>query len=332
MLRIIAIAILLGGATSFTHVISRNKLHVGVVGAPFDKGQPKEGVRHGTVAIKNTGVLEDLQKLGANLTDYGNIKLNTPLENVPGPDGEKWHTRVLEYSRLLSNTVEKAVRETDVCLTIGGDHSIAIGTVNGHSRACPEHQVVLMWVDAHADVNLPTTSPSGNMHGMPVAFHLRELADKVNKLPDGWPNPSISAPHLCYIGLRDVDPGEVRMIEELGIQGFYARDIESMGLDAVVKTCLNRLNPSETRPLHVSFDIDALDPLEARSTGTPVRGGLTLREGLGIVEAARNTGFLRALDLVEVNPELGNRQEDAEETAQAARLVILAALAGYRGA
>ncbi|XP_063605845.1 arginase, hepatic-like [Penaeus indicus] len=331
MLRSFARQILRRDLVSFPQLLRRAELHVGVIGAPFNKGQRRMGVKDGPSVIKDTGFLDDLRNLGVDVTDYGSVKLPHPEDNEAGPAGERWHKTVLEYNRLLANSVSKALKETDLCLTLGGDHSIAIGTVNGHSQANPDHQVVVLWVDAHADVNLGKTSPSGNMHGMPVSFHLRELAEKVNRLPDRWPQPCISAQHISYIGLRDLDPGEVRMIKDMGIQAFWASDVERVGLSAVLGMCMEHLKPSEKRPLHISFDIDALDPVEAPSTGTPVRGGLTLREGLNIVEVARNTGHLRAFDMVEVNPDLGN-QNDANLTSQAARLVILAALAGYRGA
>ncbi|XP_042860094.1 arginase, hepatic-like [Penaeus japonicus] len=331
MLRSIASRLLSRNLFSFPQLIGRGELHVGVVGAPFNKGQRRMGVKEGPSAIKDTGFLDDLRNLGVDVTDYGSVNLQQPEDNEAGPDGERWHKTVLEYNRLLADSVAQALRNTDLCLTLGGDHSIAIGTINGHSQVEPEHQVVVLWVDAHADINVGMTSPSGNMHGMPVSYHLRELAKKVNRLSDQWPQPCLSAHHISYIGLRDLDPGEVRMLKDMGIQAFWADDVERLGLSAVLRMCFEHLKPSETRPLHISFDIDALDPGEAPSTGTPVRGGLTLREGLNIVETARSTGHLRALDMVEVNPDLGN-QNDANLTSQAARLVILSALAGYRGA
>ncbi|XP_066948231.1 arginase, hepatic-like [Macrobrachium rosenbergii] len=315
---------------------------VGVLSAPFNKGQRRPGVKDGPTAIKETGVLTRLQEMGVVIKDYGEVPMDdkkaAPMSptkgggaDVPlGPDGERNHTAVLTYNRKLASSVATVVKEGGLCLTLGGDHSIAIGTINGHAQANPDHQVVVLWVDAHADINTGASSLSGNMHGMPVSHHLREVKDKINRLPDKWPEPSISANHIAYIGLRDLDDAERVLLKDLGILAYDMRQVDKVGIEEVIRHCLEVLQPSGTRPLHVSFDIDSLDPAEAPSTGTPVRAGLTLREGLKIVEAARDTGFLKAFDLVEVNPELGLKG-DALLTTEAAKAVLLAALAGRRG-
>ncbi|XP_053634917.1 arginase, hepatic [Cherax quadricarinatus] len=308
------------------------KLHIGVVEAPFNKGQKKKGVEDGPKTIRDTGVFNTIQNLGSTVREYGVVEMREGEQHTAGPSGEHNHSVVLNYNARLAATVSKVITEGGLCVTLGGDHSIGIGTVSGHSQANPHNQVVLLWVDAHADLNTGSTSPSGNMHGMPVAYHLKELARRgVNRLPNSWPQPRLSARHLAYIGLRDLDDGEVKFLEELGILAFGMRDLDAVGLNNAICRCLDHLQPGASRPLHLSFDIDSLDPLEAPSTGTPVRGGLSLREGLQITEAVRETGHLRCMDIVEVNPHLGN-PDDAVLTANAARLILLSALHGYRGA
>nr|XP_045622179.1 arginase, hepatic-like [Procambarus clarkii] len=309
---------------------TNRNIHIGVVAAPFNKGQKRDGVKDGPKSILDTGVLKDLETLGSEVRDYGQVEMVPRESYQPGPNGEHNHAAVLDYNRRLAASVTKVIKEGGVCLTLGGDHSIGIGTVTGHAGASPRHQVVLLWVDAHADLNTGATSPSGNMHGMPVSYLLLELASRVNRLPDKWPQPRLRGEHLVYIGLRDVDEGEKKMLQELNIMAYGMREVDSLGLDKVICRSLEHLKPQATRPLHVSFDIDSLDPHEAPSTGTPVRGGLHLREGLQIAEAVHQTGYLRALDLVEVNPGLGSR-DDAHLTSQAARLIILSALHSYRG-
>ncbi|XP_042221206.1 arginase, hepatic-like [Homarus americanus] len=311
-----------------------NKLHIGVIGAPFNKGQVKRhtGVENGPQAIKNTGFIKELKNLGLQVEDYGNVEMQQDKNECEeeGPSGEHCHKQVLEYSQRLASSVTRVVKDGRVCVTLGGDHSTAIGTITGVAQANTDHQVVVLWVDAHADINTGSTSTSGNMHGMPVSYLLRELADQVNRLPDNWPKPCMSANHIAYIGLRDVDNAEQQFLDKLNILAFGMSDVDKLGLCTVIKRCLEHLKPSATRPLHLSFDIDSLDPYEAPSTGTPVRGGLNLREGLLITEAVRETGHLTAIDLVEVNPQLGD-SKDADHTAQAARLILLGALHGHRG-
>ncbi|XP_071517487.1 arginase, hepatic-like [Panulirus ornatus] len=321
----------LGAAAQYAASPLARHLHVGVVEAPFNRGQRRLGVEDGPRAIKDTGVLSELQNLGVGVLNYGSVEMTECADSQAGPSGERHHPTVLGYSRRLASSVAQVVRDGRICLTLGGDHSIAIGTVNGHAQANPDHQVVVLWVDAHSDINTGSSSGTGNMHGMPVSHHLREMATQVNRLPDNWPQPCISSQHIAYIGLRDIDKKESEFMKDLGILRFGMRELDQLGVSAVITRCMEHLQPSAMRPLHLSFDIDSLDPMEAPSTGTPVRGGINLREGLNITEAVWKSGLLRALDLVEVNPHLGTK-EDAALTADAARLVLLSALSGYRGA
>ncbi|KAL7876870.1 hypothetical protein SRHO_G00035130 [Serrasalmus rhombeus] len=229
----------------------------------------------------------------------------------------------------VSGAVSRAVGAGHTSVMLGGDHSLAIGSVDGHAQQCPD--LCLIWVDAHADINTPLTSPSGNLHGQSVAFMLKELQDKMPDVPGfSWIKPFLSARDLVYIGLRDVDPGEHIIMKNLGIQYFSMRDIDRLGIQRVMEVTLDHLLARKQRPIHLSFDIDAFDPALAPATGTPVNGGLTYREGIYITEEIHNTGLLSAMDLVEVNPLLGGGPEAVETTASLAVDVIASALGQTR--
>jgi arginase len=227
--------------------------------------------------------------------------------------------------KLASQTYEHA-RHGRFVLTLGGDHSIAIGSVGGVAQAIRERigrDTALIWVDAHADINTPETSDSGNIHGMPVAF-LTGLAKSTEEDIFGWIKDSqrVSTTKLVYIGLRDVDRGEKEILRANNIRAFSMHDIDRHGIGKVMDMALGWIG--HDTPIHLSFDVDALDPMWAPSTGTPVRGGLTLREGDFIAEAVHATGNLVAMDLVEVNPSL--ESEGAQETVRAGCSIVRCAL------
>ncbi|CAB1335670.1 unnamed protein product [Coregonus sp. 'balchen'] len=215
-------------------------------------------------------------------------------------------------NKLLSSAVSNAVGAGHTTIVLGGDHSLAIGSVEGHAQQCPD--LCLIWVDAHADINTPLTSPSGNLHGQSVAFMLKELQNKMPELPGfSWMKPFHSAKDLVYIGLRDVDPGEYDILKDLGVQYFTMRDIDRLGIQRVMEVTFDHLLSRKQRPIHLSFDIDAMDPSLAPATGTPVNGGL-----------------LSVMDLVEVNPALGASREAVEITASMAVDVIASSLGQTR--
>ncbi|XP_036397628.1 arginase-2, mitochondrial [Megalops cyprinoides] len=308
---------------------NQNRTHsVAVLGAPFSKGQKRRGVEHGPKAIRDAGLVERLSNLDYPVHDFGDLNFphldkDEHFMHVPFP------RTVGHANQLLSSAVNSAVGAGHTCVMLGGDHSLAIGSVEGHSRQCPD--LGLIWVDAHADINTPLTSPSGNLHGQSVAFLLKELQDKMPNIPGfSWMKPFLSSRDLVYIGLRDVDPGEHYILKNLGIQYFTMRDIDRMGIHRVMEVTLDHLLARKQRPLHLSFDIDAFDPCLAPATGTPVNGGLTYREGIYITEEIHNTGLLSAMDLVEVNPVLGASREAVEATAALAVDVIASSLGQSR--
>lgn len=253
---------------------------------------------------------------------YSNI---LPADD-PDYRGMKRPKAVSAATKALSEQVYEHASKGRFVLTLGGDHSIAIGTIAGTAKAIRERlgrEIAVIWVDAHADINTPETSGSGNIHGMPVAF-IAGLATEKREDIFGWIKKEhmISVKKLVYIGLRDVDKGEKKIIKEHGIRAFSMHDIDRYGIGKVMDMALGWIG-SDT-PIHLSFDVDALDPMWAPSTGTPVRGGLTLREGDFIAECVHETGSLVALDLVEVNPSL--ETEGAQETVRAGCSIVRCAL------
>nr|XP_029729328.1 arginase, hepatic-like [Aedes albopictus] len=298
---------------------------IGIVGVPFEKGQRKKGVGLGPKAIREAGLLDSIQEISNKLDirDYGDIQYEAL--NLQGrlATNMKQLEHVASCTKLLSQRVTRVLNEDRLCLTLGGDHAIAIGSIDGHLKHCSD--VGVIWVDAHADLNTNSTSPSGNIHGMPVALLAKELADYWPYIPGmDWQEPIISIKNMVYIGLRSVDPYERVIIEKFGIHAFGMREVERYGIKDVMKMALERIDPDGKKSLHVSYDIDSLDVLEAPSTGTGVRGGLTLREGIYIMEEAYNTGRLAAVDLVEVNPSVGT-PEDVKKTLDAAIHLLVAA-------
>uniref|UniRef100_A0A9L0R028 Arginase n=1 Tax=Equus caballus TaxID=9796 RepID=A0A9L0R028_HORSE len=262
-----------------------------------------------------------LRGTGCHLKDFGDLSF------TPVPKDDLYNNLIVNprsvglANQELAEVVSKAVSGGYSCVTVGGDHSLAIGTISGHARHCPD--LCVIWVDAHADINTPLTTSSGNLHGQPVSFLLRELQEEVPQLPGfSWIKPCISSPSIVYIGLRDVDPAEHFILKNYDIQYFSMRDIDRLGIQKVMEQTFDLLIGKRQRPIHLSFDIDAFDPTLAPATGTPVVGGLTYREGIYITEEIHNTGLLSALDLVEVNPWVAASEEEAKATAVLAVDVI----------
>ncbi|KAM7213370.1 hypothetical protein V8F06_011220 [Rhypophila decipiens] len=296
---------------------------LGVVAVGFSGGQCKPGVDAAPSALIESGLLTQLrEELGYKL--YGDDQVHLYTDLVPKDDPPHRNMKnpraVSSVTKRIADQVYAQAKEGRLVLTLGGDHSIAIGTIGGSAKAIRERlgrEMAVIWVDAHADINTPETSGSGNIHGMPVSF-LTGLAKEDNPDFFGWlkPENQISLKKLVYIGLRDVDAGEKRILRENGIKAFSMFDIDRHGIGRVMEMALAHIG-SDT-PIHLSFDVDALDPMWAPSTGTPVRGGLTLREGDYICECVHETGSLVAVDLVEVNPSLAPETDiGAHETVRA---------------
>lgn len=291
-----------------------------VIGAPMTYGQPYVGTDGSPSLLRQQGLLQKLSHLDWRVQDHGDLEF-APTHNAGGgfhgAGGNAKNSEIVgEGCERLCSIVEETIRDGHFPLILGGDHSIGLGTLMGLLSVRPETGVI--WVDAHADLNTPFGSESGNMHGMPLGLSTKGIAlDDPAAIPGlAWLKGKTQLPsnQLVYIGLRDVDIPERRLIKEHGIKAFTMHDIDRYGIGSVMEQALNHLlKEVPDRPLHLSYDIDAVDPIHAPATGTAVRGGLTFREAHYVAEAVAYTGLLASAEIVELNPFLSN-EDGAQET------------------
>ncbi|KAL6474843.1 hypothetical protein MHYP_G00158830 [Metynnis hypsauchen] len=294
---------------------------VGLIGAPFSRGQARDGVQLGPDLIRTAGLVHRLQEQGCEVKDYGNLTFEDVSNDEP-VGNTKRPRAVGRANQQLASTVQRVKSDGHTCVMLGGDHSLAIGSIHGHAACGSELSVV--WVDAHADINTPLTTPTGNIHGQPMSYLIHELHTKIPVLPDfSWIKPCIAAKDIVYIGLRDVDPGEHYILKHLGIKTFSMTEVDRLGIGKVMEQTCDHIFSKVKKPIHLSYDIDALDPSVAPATGTPVVGGLTYREGVYITEHICQTGLLSAVDIVEVNPKQGRTEEEVRSTVNAAVDLVL---------
>ncbi|XP_006885087.1 PREDICTED: arginase-1 [Elephantulus edwardii] len=296
--------------------MSAKSINIGLVGAPFSKGQPRGGVEEGPTVLRKAGLVEKLKDQGCDVKDYGDLHFpvvpnDTPFQIVKNPRS------VGKANEQLAAMVADVKTSGRTSVVLGGDHSLAIGSISGHARVHPD--LCVIWVDAHTDINTPETTTSGNLHGQPVSFLLKELKGMIPDVPGfSWVTPCISAKDIVYIGLRDVDPGEHYILKKFGIKYFSMSEVDKMGIGKVMEETFSYLLGRKKRPIHLSFDVDGMDPSVTPATGTPVQGGLSYREGLYITEEIYKTGLLSGLDIMEVNPSLGKTPEEVTRTVNAA--------------
>ncbi|ABG04234.1 arginase [Rubrobacter xylanophilus DSM 9941] len=278
---------------------------VAILGVPMDLGQDRRGVDMGPSAIRYARLQPALEELGYRVSDLGNVEVPIP-EAASGGDGKAWRLRaVREVCSAVSRRAREAVARGALPVFLGGDHSISIGTVSG---VCAAGRTGVLWVDAHADFNTPESSPSGNIHGMPLAALTgRGHPDLVGV---GGEGASVRPEDAVLVGLRSVDREERDLLREAGVRVYTMKDIDAYGVAAVVRRALEHL--SGLPRLHLSLDLDVVDPEVAPGVGTPVRGGLTYREAHLLMELVNEAGGVSSLDVVEVNPILDSRNRTAE--------------------
>jgi len=293
---------------------------VRIIGAPTDYGANRRGVDMGPSAIRYAGLADQLDDAGVTTLDAGDI--DAPRAEVCDPDttppasgNAKFLNETEAVCRRLADEVAATLAEGHMPLVLGGDHSVAIGSVGGSAR---EGEIGAVWFDAHTDLNTPATSPTGNVHGMPLAALLGIGAfDGVE-----WANaPGLREKNLALVGLRSVDDPEKQLIEDSEITVFTMSDIDQRGITAVTDDALAAATDG-VDGLHVSLDLDWLDPGEAPGVGTPVRGGVSYREAHAAMEVVADCELLQSLDLVEVNPIL----DESNETAAVATELAASAL------
>ena len=288
--------------------MSRQLPPVSVFGVPTDIGASQRGASMGPEALRVAGLIEAIAARGIDVTDIGDLQ--GPRNPTSAPvDGYRHLEEVVAWNRAVFDATTRELRAGRIPVMLGGDHCLGIGSiaaVAAHCRASGRKLRVL-WLDAHADFNTREVTPSGNIHGMPVACLCGLGPEALTTI--GGPAPVVSAGQIRQIGIRSVDPGEKRLVQEHGLDIYDMRYIDEVGMRRAMEEALDGVD-ADTH-LHVSFDVDMLDPAIAPGTGTRVPGGVNYREAQLIMEMVADTGCMRSLDLVEINPALDKRNATA---------------------
>jgi arginase len=277
---------------------------VAVVGAGLDLGAGRRGVDMGPSAIRYAGLEARLAEIGRRVEDLGNVGSPVPEATEVGEVNARYLGAILAACERVAALVAEATARGSLPLVLGGDHSVAIGTLGGMARVHGAGGV--LWIDAHGDLNRPHTSPTGNVHGMPLAAALGAAGETF--ATRAYPVPSVT--RAALVGTRSLDPGERSLIRELGLRVYTMTEIDERGVQACVREALEHLRGAAF--VHVSLDLDAVDPMFAPGVGTPVRGGLSYREAHLAMELVAESGLVRSLEVVEVNPILDRENETAK--------------------
>ena len=282
-----------------------------LLGVPMDLGSGRRGVDMGPSAIRIAGVARQLTELGHRVIDDGDVVIKNMEELKVGNERARYLPEIARASAIIARKVERIIGLGHFPLVLGGDHSIAIGTVSGLAAFALSQgkKLGLLWIDAHGDINTPETSPSGNIHGMPLATLLGFGAAELTSI--GGASAKISPANIALVGIRSLDSGEKKRLKETGVQVHTMSDIDRHGVHRVMKKALARVTDG-TDFVHVSLDLDAVDPAVAPGVGTPVKGGLDYREAHLIMETIADAGVMTSLELVEVNPILDAGNASAE--------------------
>jgi arginase len=274
---------------------------VAVIGAGLDLGAGRRGVDMGPSAIRYAGLESRIRALGREVDDWGDILSPVPEATDEGAATARYLGPIMHACERVAALVCEAAGGELVPVVLGGDHSIAMGTLGGMAKARGPGAV--LWIDAHGDLNRPGTSPSGNVHGMPLAAAFGVAGDGF--VTEAYPTPSVT--RAALVGVRSLDPGERELVQELDVRVFTMSEIDRRGADEVVMEALEFVRGAAF--VHVSLDLDAVDPMFAPGVGTPIRGGLSYREAHLALELVSESGLLDSLDVVEVNPILDRENE-----------------------
>ena len=294
---------------------------IAIIGAPLDLGANRRGVDMGPSAIRVANLGPRLASLGYQIEDWGNVAVEQPERAPQGPANARYLPQIAETCRRLARAVEQATARGQIPLVLGGDHSVAIGTIAGVSRHFRKRKarIGVIWLDAHPDMNTPQTSPSGNVHGMPLACSIGMGPRPLTHIY-GYA-PKVDPKNVAIIGLRDVDLLEKPHVKRSGVRAFTMRDIDERGMRAIMAEALE-IAMAGTEGFHVSLDMDSVDPQEAPGVGTPVRGGLNYREAHLAMEMICDSGRMVSMEVVEVNPVI----DEANRTAVLAVELVMSAL------
>jgi arginase len=280
--------------------------HVSIVGAPMDLGQLRRGVDMGPSALRYAGLIDEIERLGYTVKDAGDLVIERG-PSIPGSDKFVNLHEVVKVNTELQKKIDQIHGEGVFPLILGGDHSVSIGSIAGIAKHYSNLGVI--WYDAHPDLNTIETSPSGNIHGMPLAVNLGIGHPSLVQI--GGYAPKIKAENLVIIGARSIDEGERELIREKGIKVYTMHEIDRLGMTKVMEETIQYLS-ERTDGVHLSLDLDGVDPIYAPGVGTPVMGGITYRETHLALEMLAEAEIISSADCVEINPILDNKNQTAE--------------------
>ena len=294
---------------------------ISILGAPLDLGAGRRGVDMGPSAMRLAGLNAKLAALGYEVEDLGNVAVAQQESTPTGAENAKYLPQIAKTCAKLAAMVESIASAGKFPLVLGGDHSVAVGTVAGMSQVFRERgeKIGVVWIDAHADMNTPESSPSGNVHGMPLACCVGHGPGELTHIFDFAPK--VDGANIVLVGLRDVDVRERRIVRDSGVTAFTMRDIDERGLRNIMEQAL-AIASDGTAGFHLSLDMDSVDPDEAPGVGTPVRGGMTYREAHLAMETICDCSRMISMEVVEVNPVL----DEANRTALLAVELVMSAM------
>jgi arginase len=272
-----------------------------IIGVPMDLGASRRGVDMGPSALRVAGLQSRIKQLGHTVEDVGNVAVKQPEEQHYGDKHAKYLKEIAETCQGLAAIVEQTLADDCIPLVLGGDHSLAVGSIGGVASRFHKQgrRIGLLWLDAHGDMNTPEISPSGNVHGMPLAALVGQGAPELTELA-GF-RPILEPRNVALVGIRDLDHREQRLIKQTGVHVFTMRDVDERGMREVMSEAL-RFTTDDTAGVAVSLDMDFVDPAEAPGVGTPVRGGVTYRESHLAMEMIADSRAMVSLEVVEINP------------------------------
>lgn len=292
---------------------------IAIIGATLDLGQGRRGVDMGPSALRYAGLEDRLASLGYAVNDEGNVETAVQEATALRDEQTRFLPEIRDTCERIAARVAAAAERGAIPLVLGGDHSVALGTLGGLASVHGPGGV--LWIDAHADVNTPESSPTGNVHGMPLAAALGLAGPGFES--DSWPLPAVDPKKVALVGVRALDPGERVLLRDAGVRVFTMSEIDRIGVERAVRESLDRI--AGAKFVHVSLDMDVLDPDVAPGVGTPVRGGLTYREAHLALELVAESSLAGSLEVVEVNPIL-----DSENTTAETAVELVASALGKR--
>ena len=281
-----------------------------IIGVPMDLGASRRGVDMGPSALRVAGLQARIKQLGLQVEDIGNISVKQPEEMSYGEKRAKYLAEIADACKDLATIAEKTLDENMMPVVLGGDHSIAAGSLSGVANYFrkKEKKIGLIWLDAHGDINTPESSPSGNVHGMPLAAAMGYGATELVEL-QGF-KPKVEPQNISLVGIRDLDSQEKKLAKKSGVHVFTMRDIDERGMREVMSDAL-KYSMDDTDGISVSLDMDFVDPSDAPGVGTPVRGGVTYREAHLAMEMIADTEAMVSLEVVEINPVIDEHNRTA---------------------